>query len=60
MFAKAWIITGTYFARPRCLSKTYHHYGSMLYDFRISVENAYMEEKEDTAAAMGEIAVNAG
>lgn len=26
----------------------------------ISVENAYMEEKEDTAVAMGEIAVNAG
>ena len=28
--------------------------------FRISVENAYMEEKEDTASALGEIAVNAG
>ncbi|KAH3769238.1 hypothetical protein DPMN_170487, partial [Dreissena polymorpha] len=26
----------------------------------ISVENAYMEEKEDTAVAIGEIAVNAG
>ena len=25
----------------------------------ISVENAYMEEKEDTAIAVGEIAVNA-
>ena len=28
--------------------------------FRISVENAYMEEKEDTASALGEIAINAG
>ena len=27
---------------------------------RISVENAYMEEKEDTAAALGEIAISAG
>lgn len=26
----------------------------------ISVENAYMEEKEDTAMAIGEIAENAG
>jgi len=26
----------------------------------ISVSNAYLEEKEDTAVAMGEIALNAG
>ena len=33
---------------------------NVLLCFRISVENAYMEEKEDTASALGEIAINAG
>ena len=31
-----------------------------LFDCRYSVENAYLEEKEDTCNALGEIAENSG
>lgn len=35
-------------------------YGTVFIFFRFSVENAYLEEKEDTCNALGEIAENLG
>lgn len=37
-----------------------YHDGGPFFSHRISVENAYLEEKEDTCCALGELAMNTG
>jgi len=52
----------------KCLARTClisellgdHQYLCVLFYCRYSVENAYLEEKEDTCNALGEVAENSG
>ena len=42
------------------LNHSWPTFCSFLFECRYSVENAYLEEKEDTCNALGEIAENSG
>ena len=46
-----------FFCRHACISEMICSY---IFFFRFSVENSYLEEKEDACCALGELAVNTG